>query len=104
VVNDPSPNGPAPYKLEDNNYSILDISDIVMMDPVGTGLSRAVGKAKNSDFWGVDEDIKSVSQFIRNYVNDNDDGTRQNIYWAKAMEHSVPQVLLIICKRTLASQ
>jgi carboxypeptidase C (cathepsin A) len=72
VVNDPSPNGPAPYKLEDNNYSILDISDIVMMDPVGTGLSRAVGKAKNSDFWGVDEDIKSVSQFIRNYVNDNE--------------------------------
>ena len=72
VVNDPSPNGPAPYKLEDNNYSILDVSDIVMMDPVGTGLSRAVGKAKNSDFWGVDEDIKSVSQFIRNYVNDNE--------------------------------
>ena len=72
VVNDPSPNGPAPYKLEDNNYSILDISDVVMMDPVGTGLSRAVGKAKNSDFWGVDPDIKSVSQFIRNYVNENE--------------------------------
>lgn len=72
VVNDPSPNGPAPYKLEDNNFSILDISDIVMMDPVGTGLSRAVGKAKNTDFWGVDEDIKSVSQFIRNYINENE--------------------------------
>jgi carboxypeptidase C (cathepsin A) len=72
VVNDPSPNGPAPYKLEDNNYSILDVSDIIMMDPVGTGLSHAVGKAKNSDFWGVDEDIKSVSQFIRNYVNENE--------------------------------
>ena len=72
VVNDPSPNGPAPYKLEDNNYSILDVSDIVMMDPVGTGLSRAVGKAKNIDFWGVDPDIKSVSQFIRNYVHEND--------------------------------
>ena len=72
VVNDPSPNGPAPYKLEDNNYSILDISDIVMMDPIGTGLSRAVGKSKNSDFWGVDQDIKSVSQFIRNYVHENE--------------------------------
>ncbi|MGE5106595.1 MAG: S10 family peptidase [Sphingobacteriales bacterium] len=72
VVNDPSPNGPAPYRLEDNNYSILDVSDVVMMDPVGTGLSRAVGKSKNSDFWGVDQDIKSVSQFIRNYVNDNE--------------------------------
>lgn len=72
VVDDPSPNGPAPYKIEDNNYSILDVSDIVMMDPVGTGLSRAVGKAKNIDFWGVDQDIKSVSQFIKNYVNDNE--------------------------------
>ena len=55
VVNDPSPNGPAPYKLEDNNYSILDVSDIVMMDPVGTGLSRAVGKAKNSDHYYFSE-------------------------------------------------
>ena len=72
VVNDPSPNGPAPYKLEDNNYSILDVSDIVMMDPIGTGLSRAVGKGKYADFWGVDQDIKSVSQFIKNYVNENE--------------------------------
>ncbi|HSR40087.1 MAG TPA: hypothetical protein VLL95_14335 [Phnomibacter sp.] len=72
VVNDPSPNGPAPYKLEDNNYSILDVSDVVMMDPVGTGLSKAVGKAKNADFWGVDADIRSVSQFIKNYVQENE--------------------------------
>ncbi|MFT3682506.1 MAG: hypothetical protein QM791_19780 [Ferruginibacter sp.] len=72
VVNDPSPNGPAPYKLEDNNYSILDVSDIIMMDPVGTGLSRATGKGKNTDFWGVDQDIRSVSQFIKNYVHENE--------------------------------
>ena len=49
VVNDPSPNGPAPYKIEDNNYSILDVSDVVMMDPVGTGFSKGVGKGKSSD-------------------------------------------------------
>ena len=72
VVNDPSPNGPAPYKVEDNNYSILDVSDIVLIDPVGTGLSRAIGKAKNIDFWGVDADIKSVSQFIKDYVQENE--------------------------------
>jgi carboxypeptidase C (cathepsin A) len=72
VVNDPLPNGAAPYKLEDNNYSILDISDVVMMDPIGTGISRAVGKAQNKDFWGVDPDIKSVSQFIKNYVHENE--------------------------------
>ena len=72
VVNDPMDNGAAPYTMEDNNYSILDVSDVVMIDPVGTGLSRATGKAKNSDFWGVDPDIKSVSEFIKNYITENE--------------------------------
>ncbi|HEY3571488.1 MAG TPA: hypothetical protein VGP73_26420, partial [Thermoanaerobaculia bacterium] len=40
-------------------------------DPVGTGLSRAVGKAEDKDFWGVDPDIESVSRFITQYVSDN---------------------------------
>lgn len=71
VVNDPEYNPPPPYKFEDNTNSILDVTDIVMIDPVGTGLSHAVGKAKNKDFWGVDEDIKSVSNFIKQYVTDN---------------------------------
>ncbi len=72
VLNDPDVTPPPPYKLEDNNNSILDVTDIVTVDPVGTGFSRAVGKAKNKDFWGVDQDIKSVSQFIKQYVTDND--------------------------------
>ena len=62
----------APYVLEDNNSSLLDVTDIVMMDPVGTGLSRAVGKAKNSDFWGVDQDIRAISQFIKQFVTEYD--------------------------------
>ncbi|HRH50529.1 MAG TPA: hypothetical protein PLP23_17370 [Panacibacter sp.] len=72
VVNDPENSLQPPYKMEDNANTILDVSDIVMIDPVGTGISRAVGKAKNKDFWGVDQDIKSVSQFIKQYTNDND--------------------------------
>ena len=72
VVNDPYDTPAPPYKKEDNGNSVLDVTDIVMIDPVGTGLSRAVGKAKNKDFWGVDQDIKSVSQFIKQYTNDND--------------------------------
>ncbi len=71
VVNDPEYNPPPPYKFEDNTNSILDVTDIVMIDPVGTGLSHAVGKAKNKDFWGVDQDIKSISNFIKQYVTDN---------------------------------
>ncbi len=72
VLNDPYNVPPPPYKMEDNNNSILDVSDIVMIDPVGTGISHAVGKAKNKDFWGVDQDIKSVSGFIKTYITQNE--------------------------------
>lgn len=72
VIDDPEATPPAPYKMEDNPYSLLDVTDLVMIDPVGTGLSKPVGKAKGSDFWGVDQDIKSVSQFIFQYIGAND--------------------------------
>lgn len=70
VVNDPDFTKPAPYQVVDNEYSILDVTDIVMVDPVGTGISRAVGEAENKDFWGVQEDIRSVSNFINSYVSE----------------------------------
>ena len=71
VVNDPQFTPAAPYKLVNNDFSILDVADLVMMDPVGTGLSVPVGKAKFSDFWGVDQDIRSISLFIRQYLIEN---------------------------------
>jgi carboxypeptidase C (cathepsin A) len=71
VLKDPEATPPAPYELTDNQYSMLDATDIVMVDPVGTGLSRAVGKSKNKDFWGVDQDISSVSNFIKSYISAN---------------------------------
>lgn len=71
VVNDPSDNAPPPYTIIDNENSIIDVTDLVMIDPVGTGLSHAINKSTNKDFWGVDEDIKSISQFIRQYVTNN---------------------------------
>jgi carboxypeptidase C (cathepsin A) len=71
VIPDAGPSLPPPYQVVDNAYSLLDRSDLVMIDPVGTGLSRAVGEAKDKDFWGVDPDIESVSRFIAQYVDDN---------------------------------
>ena len=62
---------PAPYKVVDNADSPLDKTDLVLIDPVGTGLSLPVGEAKEKDFWGVDQDIAAVSQFIKQYVSDN---------------------------------
>ena len=71
VVNDPENTPPAPYQLTDNQYSLLNATDIVMVDPVGTGISRAIGKAENADFWGLQQDIRSVSNFIQTYISKN---------------------------------
>jgi carboxypeptidase C (cathepsin A) len=71
VTSDAAPTGPPPYRVVDNAYSLLDKTDLVLIDPVGTGVSRAVGEAKDKDFWSVDADIESVSRFIKQYVTDN---------------------------------
>ena len=63
---------PAPYGFVDNAHSILDATDLVFIDPVGTGYSRALGEAKPEDFWGVKEDVKAVGDFIRLWTTRND--------------------------------
>src|SRR6202171_1831432 len=62
---------PPPYRLADNAGTLLDKTDMVFLDPVGTGFSHAVGKAQDKDFWGVDQDVKSLAQFITLYVSRN---------------------------------
>ena len=64
-----SSNGP--FRHVDNDFSIIDEVDLVMIDPVGTGFSKPVGEGKGEDFWGVDQDIRSVSDFIVQYVTEN---------------------------------
>ena len=68
VINDPGYTAPAPYQVVKNEYSVLDKADLVMIDPVGVGFSRPVGKAKWADFWGVDQDIRSIGLFIEQYL------------------------------------
>jgi len=63
---------PAPYKLVDNGESLLDKTDLVFMDAIGTGYSRAVGKAQDKDFYGIDEDVQAFAQFIVTYLSRND--------------------------------
>ena len=70
-VDDVTFNSAGPFKLINNEFSVLDKADLVMVDPIGTGFSRPVGEAKGEDFWGVDNDIVSVSNFIARYVTDN---------------------------------
>ncbi|MBT1537622.1 S10 family peptidase [Ralstonia solanacearum] len=59
---------PAPYRLLDNPDSLLDRSDLVFINPVGTGYSAAIAPAKNKDFWGVDQDARSIDRFIQRYL------------------------------------
>ncbi len=63
---------PAPYRIVDNRESILDKTDIVFMDAIGTGLSRPLGKAKGADFWGVDQDIDAFTRGIQRYLSIHD--------------------------------
>ncbi len=69
VTTDAAPTPPPPYQVVDNANSLLDVTDLVFIDPIGTGFSKPVGKGTGKDFWGVDEDARSLEQFITKYVN-----------------------------------
>lgn len=69
VLRDGDYNTRGPFRTVENEFSILDRADLVMIDPVGTGFSRVVGKGEGKDFWGVDQDIESVSAFIAEYLS-----------------------------------
>lgn len=70
-----SPDGtkllPPPVVVKENPYSILDVADLVFIDPVSTGLSRAEDKEKAGSFHGLQGDLDSVGDFIRRWVTEN---------------------------------
>ncbi|MEM1106723.1 MAG: peptidase S10 [Pseudomonadota bacterium] len=63
--------GAAPYELVDNAHSLLDVADLVFIDPVGTGYSRALGATKPETFFGVNEDAESIAEFVRIWLTRN---------------------------------
>lgn len=63
--------GAAPYSVIDNPLSLLDVTDMIFIDPVGTGYSKVIGKGKTKDYWGIKEDAASVADFIRRYITEN---------------------------------
>ena len=60
-----------PYKLANNDYSILDETDLVFIDPMSTGYSRPVEGEKAKEWHGFKKDIESVGDFIRLYTTRN---------------------------------
>jgi len=59
---------PPPYRLTDNEYSLLDVTDMVFIDPVSTGYSRPTVGERAKEFHGFKRDIESVGDFIRLYT------------------------------------
>jgi len=62
---------PPPYKLTDNEFSLLDDTDLVFIDPMNTGYSRPVEGQKPKEWHGFKKDIESVGDFIRLYTTRN---------------------------------
>lgn len=63
---------PPPYRLVDNDHTWLDLGDLVFIDPVGTGYSRATDPENNKKYWGLDPDLNAVGEFIRLYLSRNE--------------------------------
>ena len=58
----------APYSLVNNDFSLLDASDLVFVDAPGTGFSRVAGKDKEKAFYGVDQDGHAFAEFITQFL------------------------------------
>lgn len=61
----PSP----PYELIDNEYSLLDLTDLVFIDPISTGFSKTVSGEDPKQFHGVEEDVQTFVEFIMQYTS-----------------------------------
>ena len=71
VPSDAQHAGLPPYPIVDAPETILDVSDLVFIDPVGTGYSRALGDHEGKEFWGLKEDANSMAEFIRTWITEN---------------------------------
>ena len=72
VTESPKATGPAPFSWVQNQYSLLDKTDLVFIDAPMTGFSRAIGKGTAKDFAGVDQDVKAFERFITRYITLNE--------------------------------
>jgi carboxypeptidase C (cathepsin A) len=68
AVQAPSQTVARPFPLVENAETLLDVSDLVFVDAVGTGFSQAIAPNTNGTFWGVDADAAVFRDFVRRYV------------------------------------
>lgn len=63
---------PPPGRLVDNPHSLLDVTDLVFVDPVSTGFSRAAGDRSHEEFHGYQQDLESVGAFVERWTSEHD--------------------------------
>jgi carboxypeptidase C (cathepsin A) len=68
VTSDDSHTPAAPYPVVNNDYSLLDATDLVFIDAPGTGFSRIAGKDREKSFYGVDADAEAFADFISQFL------------------------------------
>lgn len=71
VPSDATDDGAAPYRLVDNPHTLLDVADLVFIDPVGTGFSRTLGEEDPKKYFGVTQDADYLARFIRKWLSEN---------------------------------
>ncbi|MCJ2185765.1 S10 family peptidase [Novosphingobium beihaiensis] len=59
---------PAPYREQENLFTLLGHSDLVFLDAIGTGYSRTIGDTPVNAYWGVDQDIDAFARGITRYI------------------------------------
>lgn len=68
---DPRGAGNLPHPIVDNPDALLDVTDLVFIDPIGTGYSHALGESKDEDFYKTSRDASSISDFIATWLTEN---------------------------------
>ncbi|WP_280153053.1 peptidase S10 [Piscinibacter sp. XHJ-5] len=71
ATGNPASDPPTPFPLVDNAESLLDVSDLVFVDAVGSGYSQAIAPYTNQSFWGVDRDAAVFRDFVMRYLQAN---------------------------------
>ena len=66
-----NPETTPPFRIADNPDSILDVADVVLFDPPGTGFSRVLPDGKPEQFYGVMQDAQATVRFIEDWVNEH---------------------------------
>lgn len=69
VPSDATSVGSGPYELIENTETILDVADLVFIDPVGTGFSRALGRTSAKEYFSLQADARSIAEFISRWLS-----------------------------------